>query len=83
MSAQRMQHLGLRTFGWLLLAMVLVIALFPFTFTHLTKPEAELLSTFAGGAAYGWLTWRTGSIVWGAAAHVYIVTLVIVAAAGR
>jgi membrane protease YdiL (CAAX protease family) len=60
----------------------LVIALFPFTFTHLTKPEAELLSTFAGGAVYGWLTWRTGSIVWGALAHVYIVTLVIVAAAG-
>jgi membrane protease YdiL (CAAX protease family) len=60
----------------------LVIALFPFTFTHLTKPELELLSTFAGGAVYGWLTWRTGSIVWGALAHVYIVTLVIVAAAG-
>jgi membrane protease YdiL (CAAX protease family) len=59
----------------------LIIALFPFTFTHLTKPEAELLSTFAGGAVYGWLTWRTGSIVWGALAHVYIVTLVIVAAA--
>ena len=61
----------------------LVVALFPFTFTHLTKPEAELLSTFAGGAVYGWLTWRTGSIVWGALAHVYIVTLIIVAAAGR
>jgi len=60
----------------------LVVALFPFTFTHLTKPEAELLSTFAGGAVYGWLTWRTGSILWGALAHVYIVTLVIVAAAG-
>ena len=60
----------------------LVVALFPFTFTHLTKPEAELLSTFAGGAVYGWLTWRTGSILWGALAHVYIVTLVIVASAG-
>ena len=60
----------------------LVVALFPFTFTHLTKPEAELLSTFAGGAVYGWLTWRTGSILWGAFAHVYIVTLVIVAAGG-
>ncbi len=59
----------------------LIIALFPFTFTHLTKPEAELLSTFAGGALYGWLTWRTGSILWGALAHVYIVTLVIAAAA--
>jgi membrane protease YdiL (CAAX protease family) len=73
--------------GFLMLALArvfgpvgLVVALFPFTFTHLTKPEAELLSTFAGGAVYGWLTWRTRSIVWGAAAHVYIVTLMIVAA---
>jgi membrane protease YdiL (CAAX protease family) len=76
--------------GFLMLAIArvfgpigLVVALFPFTFTHLTKPESELLSTFAGGAVYGWLTWRTGSIVWGAAAHVYIVTLMIVAAAGH
>jgi membrane protease YdiL (CAAX protease family) len=61
----------------------LVVALFPFTFTHLTKPEAELLSTFAGGAVYGWLTWRTRSVLWGALAHVYIVTLIIVAAAAR
>jgi len=58
----------------------LIVALFPFTLTHLTKPEAELLSTFAGGAIYGWVTWRTQSTVWGAAAHVYIVTLMIVAA---
>jgi membrane protease YdiL (CAAX protease family) len=74
--------------GFLMLALArvfgpigLVVALFPFTFTHLTKPEAELLSTFAGGAVYGWLTWRTQSVLWGALAHVYIVTLVIVAAA--
>jgi membrane protease YdiL (CAAX protease family) len=73
--------------GFLMLALArifgpigLVVALFPFTLTHLTKPESELLSTAAGGAVYGWLTWRTGSIVWGAAAHVYIVTLIIVAA---
>ncbi|GAC1663697.1 MAG: hypothetical protein NVS9B8_03110 [Candidatus Limnocylindrales bacterium] len=75
--------------GFLMLALArvfgpiaLVVALFPFTFSHLTKPEAELLSTFAGGAVYGWLTWRTGSVLWGALAHVYIVTLVIVAAGG-
>ena len=63
----------------------LVVALFPFTFTHLTKPETELLSTFAGGAVYGWLTWRTGSILWGALAHIWIVTVIITAAglAGR
>ncbi len=79
--------------GFLMLALArvvgpigLVIALFPFTLTHLTKPESELLSTAAGGAVYGWFAWRTGSVVWGAAAHVYIVTLIIVAsaaAAGR
>jgi len=75
--------------GFLMLALArifgpiaLVVALFPFTFTHLTKPEAELLSTFAGGAIYGWLTWRTRSVLWGALAHVYIVTLLIVAAGG-
>jgi membrane protease YdiL (CAAX protease family) len=66
-----------RVFG----PIALVVALFPFTLTHLTKPETELLSTFAGGAVYGWVTWRTQSIIWGAAAHVYIVTLVITAAA--
>jgi membrane protease YdiL (CAAX protease family) len=73
--------------GFLMLALArilgpiaLIVALFPFTLTHLTKPESELLSTFAGGAIYGWLTWRTGSIVWGALAHIYIVTLVIAAA---
>ena len=75
--------------GFLMLALArffgpiaLIVALYPFTFAHLTKPETELLSTFVGGAIYGWLTWRTGSILWGAAAHVYIVTLVIVAAGG-
>jgi len=74
--------------GFLMLALAryfgpvaLVITLFPFTFSHLTKPETELLSTFVGGLVYGWFAWRTGSIVWGAAAHVYIVTLVIVASA--
>jgi membrane protease YdiL (CAAX protease family) len=59
----------------------LAVALFPFTLTHLTKPESELLSTAAGGAVYGWFAWRTGSVVWGAAAHIYIVTLLIVASA--
>jgi membrane protease YdiL (CAAX protease family) len=75
--------------GFLMLALArvfgpigLVVALFPFTFTHLTKPELELLTTFAGGAVYGWLTWRTGSILWGALAHIYIVTLIIVVASG-
>jgi membrane protease YdiL (CAAX protease family) len=58
-----------------------LIATLPFVFSHLTKPELELISTLVGGMLYGWLAWRTGSILWGALAHVYILTLLIVAAA--
>lgn len=57
-----------------------VVATLPFVFTHLTKPELELLSTLGGGMVYGWLAWRTGSIVWGALGHTYILTLLIAAA---
>ena len=74
--------------GFLMLALIraigpigVLIATLPFVFSHLTKPELELLSTLAGGMAYGWLTWRTGSILWGALAHTYILTLVMWAAA--
>ncbi|MFP5341738.1 MAG: CPBP family intramembrane glutamic endopeptidase [Candidatus Limnocylindria bacterium] len=58
-----------------------VVAALPFVFGHLGKPELELLSTLAGGLVYGWLAWRTRSIVWGAVGHTYILTLVTVAAA--
>lgn len=57
-----------------------LVATMPFVFGHLGKPELELLSTLGGGLVYGWLAWRTGSIVWGAAGHVYVLTLVTVAA---
>ena len=74
--------------GFLMLTLVraigpigVLVATLPFVFTHLTKPELELVSTLAGGMAYGWLTWRTGSILWGALAHTYILTLVMWAAA--
>jgi membrane protease YdiL (CAAX protease family) len=60
--------------------MGVLVATLPFVFTHLTKPELELFSTLFGGMVYGWLAWRTGSIVWGAAAHIYILTLLIVVA---
>jgi membrane protease YdiL (CAAX protease family) len=58
-----------------------LVATLPFVFAHLGKPPLEVFSTLAGGLAYGWLAWRTGSVVWGALAHVYILTLVTVAAA--
>lgn len=73
--------------GFLMLTLVrvigpfgLVVAAMPFVFAHLGKPELELFSTLGGGLVYGWLVWRTGSILWGSIGHVYILTLVVVAA---
>ena len=62
----------------------LVVAQVPFVFAHLGKPEIELFSTLLGGAAFGWLDWRTRSIWWSALGHVYILTLIVtVASMGR
>ena len=55
----------------------LIVALLPFVFAHLGKPEIELFSTILGGAVFGWLDWRTRSIWWSALGHVYILTLVV------
>lgn len=57
-----------------------LVATMPFVYAHLGKPELELYSTLAGGLVYGWLACRTRSIVWGTIGHVYILSLVIVAA---
>ena len=73
--------------GFLMLALVRVmgpigvlVATMPFVFAHLGKPELELFSTLGGGLVYGWLAWRTRSIVWGSIGHTYILTLVMLAA---
>jgi len=60
--------------------LAIVVVQLPFVFTHLGKPELELYSTLFGGAVFAWLDWRTGSILWSAIAHVFILTLMIVAA---
>jgi membrane protease YdiL (CAAX protease family) len=74
--------------GFLMLTLVrvigplgVVVAALPFVFGHLGKPELELFSTLGGGLVYGWLAWRTRSVVWGAIGHTYILTLVTVAVA--
>ena len=59
----------------------MVVAQLPFVFSHLNKPEIELLSTLFGGLVYGWVDWRTGSILWSILPHVYIVTLAVLASA--
>lgn len=70
--------------GFLMFALVraigplgVLIATLPFAFVHLGKPELETLSTIFGGLAYGWLNWRTGSVLWSGLAHAYILSLAI------
>ena len=60
--------------------LALVVQLVPFVLTHIGKPDIELWSTFIGGSVFAWLNWRTGSILWSALGHVYVLTLML---AGR
>jgi membrane protease YdiL (CAAX protease family) len=73
--------------GFLLFALLrvvgpiaVVIATVPFAFAHLGKPEVETLSTLGGGLLYGWLDWRTGSVLWSGLAHAWILSVAIIAA---
>ena len=59
---------------------VAVMATLPFAFVHLGKPELETLSTVFGGLAYGWLNWRTGSVLWSGLAHTWILSLAVILA---
>jgi membrane protease YdiL (CAAX protease family) len=62
--------------------LALVVSLLPFVLTHVGKPHVELWSTFLGGSVFGWLDWRTGSILWSALGHVSVLTLMLVAVGG-
>jgi membrane protease YdiL (CAAX protease family) len=73
--------------GFLLFALLrvtgpiaVVMATLPFAFAHLGKPELETLSTLGGGLLYGWLDWRTGSVLWSGLAHTWILALAVIAA---
>ena len=58
-----------------------LVATMPFVYAHLQKPELELLSTLFGGTAFGWLAWQTGSILYGATVHIFMLTVLITLAA--
>jgi membrane protease YdiL (CAAX protease family) len=62
--------------------LALIVVQVPFILTHLGKPDIELWSTFIGGTVFAWLDWRTGSILWSALGHVYVLTLMLVAVGG-
>ena len=62
--------------------LALVVSLVPFVLTHVGKPDIELWSTFVGGSIFAWLDWRTGSILWSALGHVFVLTLMTAAVGG-
>lgn len=63
-------------------ALAIVVVQVPFVLTHIGKPDVELWSTFIGGSVFAWLDWRTGSILWSALGHAYVLTLMVVAVGG-
>lgn len=62
--------------------LAIVVVQVPFVMAHFGKPEIELWSTFLGGSIFAWLDWRTGSVVWSALGHLYVLTLMVVLARG-
>jgi len=54
----------------------------PFAFMHLGKPELETLSTIFGGAAFGYIAWRTRSFVYPWLIHWFVVSFTLLVATG-
>lgn len=55
----------------------------PFALAHMGKPEIETLSTIFGGFGFGWVAWRTKSFIWPLIIHWFVVTFIILVAAGK
>ena len=54
----------------------------PFALAHNGKLEEETLTTIFGGFAFGWVAYRTKSFVWPFLIHWFIMTFIVIVAAG-
>jgi membrane protease YdiL (CAAX protease family) len=70
--------------GWLLFSLfplcgpyAIIIQAIPFTIAHFGKPEFETLSCIFGGAAYGYIAWRTRSFYYPFLIHWFLTTITI------
>lgn len=68
---------------WLGPGPAIFIQAIPFAFMHLNKPEIETLSTIFGGAAFGFVAWRTNSFAYPFFIHWYIASFTQLIALGR
>jgi membrane protease YdiL (CAAX protease family) len=57
-----------------------VVQAVPFALAHLGKPGAETFTTIFGGILFGWLAWRSRSVLYPFLLHWFVYSLVIVAA---
>jgi uncharacterized protein len=55
----------------------------PFAFMHLGKPPLETFSTIFGGAAFGFVAWKTRSFVYPWLIHWFITSFTMLIASGR
>lgn len=60
--------------------MAIVLQAVPFALAHQGKPELETMSTIFGGSAFGWVAWRTRSLLYPFLIHWTIIVLVVLAA---
>jgi membrane protease YdiL (CAAX protease family) len=76
--------------GWLLWGLgrrygadAIWLQVIPFTLMHVYKPQLEQFSTILGGAFFGILAWRTGSMIWGWLLHWFMMAWVLLLVAGQ
>lgn len=55
----------------------------PFAFMHLGKPELETFSTIFGGAAFGYMAWKSESFLYPFFIHWFISSFTMLVATGR
>lgn len=75
--------------GWMLFGLArrygddaILLQAVPFAVAHISKPELETLSTIFGGAAFGYVALRTGSMLYPFLIHWYIHLLTVALASG-
>jgi membrane protease YdiL (CAAX protease family) len=55
----------------------------PFALAHLGKPSLETFTTIFGGFAFGWVAWRTRSVLYPFLIHSFVTIFTILVASGK
>lgn len=58
----------------------IIVPAVPFALVHLGKPEIETITTIIGGSLFGWVAWKTRSVLYPYLIHLSIYTLTVILA---